>query len=754
MTSTSRLVRALLALSALLIALVAGALPATAADLVTVEGATSATLPPRATAAVTFPVTPADGVDPATLTARVVRVRLGSEEVPLDEVSVSVRVEPAIPAVVLEVEADELEDTGSYEILVSLQAGAPATPEPAQPADPAQPATPTTTPAARQLLTLTLTREPVTLVLPTALEARRTIGLETENWPEWLMWMQEIPGIGASEDMDALTAETSATSRIVTLRARQTEARAPFVTVTVPGSLPAGPTTPIDLAYEISSTSPGTETRTVQLSSPQMAAPAAVTFTVVTRLAPALLGLVLLLGVLLGLAVRTALPAMTNRITLLRERESLRTQIEELIASTSDPDFLAVATARLETLAGRGTTTQLRNRVSTTRTEVTAAWRHLEQRLKDAATSHDELRTAVRDRPHLPASFTAPLAPVTAALDAAEAALGGRNAADAAAHLTGAASAVGVLRSTVDTWLTQAGEQVANLAETLNGRTEGSLSLFHPVLDGLTRLLAPKPAAADGARPTDAAAVTTGLEVVNRVTGYARPQLRAWGRAVAAEARQVVSEVGGAAGVDTAEITKAADALDPAAVTDPDDVPTALAATTTAIRSLLAAYRDVLVRQLQGGAAVEGLLTSGDVLEAARTALPPPPAPSAGARAGSPTTAPEPSLDEGTVPEETPEPAPLELPPGRRGLSPERALLAAAAFGVSVLQFVIATAVVLVTGYALFLPEWLGTYPDLVKAFTWAFAVDTSLAGLTLLLTQVRASAAAPPADAAVGGAD
>ena len=56
------------------------------------------------------------------------------------------------------------------------------------------------------------------------------------------------------------------------------------------------------------------------------------------------------------------------------------------------------------------------------------------------------------------------------------------------------------------------------------------------------------------------------------------------------------------------------------------------------------------------------------------------------------------------------------------------------------------------TGYALFLPDWIGTNAQVGQVAVWAFAVDTSLAGLALLITTratstVQAPVPAPVAD-------
>ena len=66
---------------------------------------------------------------------------------------------------------------------------------------------------------------------------------------------------------------------------------------------------------------------------------------------------------------------------------------------------------------------------------------------------------------------------------------------------------------------------------------------------------------------------------------------------------------------------------------------------------------------------------------------------------------------------------------------PSARTLTLTGFATELLHLIAALAVVLFTGYALFLPTWMGTFADLAQVVFCAFAVDVSIAGLTALVT-------------------
>lgn len=70
----------------------------------------------------------------------------------------------------------------------------------------------------------------------------------------------------------------------------------------------------------------------------------------------------------------------------------------------------------------------------------------------------------------------------------------------------------------------------------------------------------------------------------------------------------------------------------------------------------------------------------------------------------------------------------------------------AAGWAVGLVEFLLAAVVAMLVGWWTLSDAWLGTTADFAMAFTWAFAVDLSVAGASQLVADRRQ--AFPPASA------
>lgn len=153
----------------------------------------------------------------------------------------------------------------------------------------------------RQLATVTLTRTSAVVSAPSTVKAERTLTLTGE--------------VDGSDISPRVTLAASPDSRVLRLSQRQVEAEDPVIELDLPaaqtGKALIEPGGALTVGYKITGElDPGTVTRTVQLSSPQLAQPVQVTFTIVTKRTIWWIALGLLLGVRLGLVLRIALPRL------------------------------------------------------------------------------------------------------------------------------------------------------------------------------------------------------------------------------------------------------------------------------------------------------------------------------------------------------------------------------------------------------------------------------------------------------------
>jgi hypothetical protein len=554
-----------------------------------------------------------------------------------------------------------------------------------------------------QVVTLPLERATAELTVPPSVTWRRTTEMCVAQW-----CLAELPWLGTPDDQPPLVVTTGATSRVVDLRARDPQGETPRITVSVPDDgLPLGPDDQLTLDYAATGGEPGSVTRQATLVSDQVTGAVPVSFTVVTARPDSLIALVLLVGVGLSWLLRSALPLLSRQVALLRRRSDLARWLDELDELYPD------ATLRAATAAARRNVDRASDAALTTiTTDITASVTTLETSLRVLTVEHDTLVHAARTRPGLEAAEPA-LVEVRA------------HAADALAHLgrcdagkARTALAAGVSRLRALAANPPQTVLLTDLATALAGRTEGAVGEL------LTAVGSVQPTA-----PPDVTATVTALgEHLDTLAITPRsPALRAAVLKVADEADAVVT------GLKQAAQPAQAPALTTAAAALRADQDRGVV---DALRALLTAYDDLAdTRQLDDDARAKA--ARGDVLGAFVPAH---------LRFGAAGT-PAPAASGTGAPDDTERattPAPALRPPGL----PSRGVIAAAALALGILQVVVAAFVVLVTGYALFLPDWIGTDAEIGQVAVWAFAVDTSLAGLVVLVTRAAPTTAAAPAAA------
>ncbi|WP_324651588.1 hypothetical protein [Georgenia sp. H159] len=697
--------------------------------LVAVQGTTTATLPPRSDGSTSFPVVTADDVAAEDLSATVVRVRQGSTEVAPDG-AVAVRWVPALPAVALDLTDDGLARAAEYEVVVAL----------------------THTDGRRQLLTFTLTRADGELAVPTTTELTVTRGVSVLGTQ---VLEQKVDG------PTRLPAVVGADTRLTELRARQLEAGDPVVQLGVgPDVLPAGPGTELDLSVTVDAAAGkvGEVTRTVELVSPQLTDPTTVTITVLTRRHPVFLGAALVLGALLGTLVRVLLPRWTAALATQRARADLLLQLDALRAASEDTTFREDITAiRVALAAARG-----RSRIDTA---VAAAARDAQLRvtaLDEALRGHSAtlaaLRSAARRRPALPAELEQPLARLSAALDVAGTSLERRDATSAGEHLRSSAEEAGRLLDAASTWTADVRSALADATTAVGQPTADGAGALRARLDGLAGRLPPE--SAEASPPTEPDAVATQLDAVltalDRAGGYAALNLPVAVTRLADDVRDAADTLESVEPAVATTLRTAADRFSDSLPPVGRDLRRHLDDLTERFSTL----RDVLVDELGRGLPtdrrdpVTAAVSRGEVVTAAllrAQALATPTTTRLGTAASTgPVTAGTVAVPTEQEPAETPPvlaQAPVTFGALIRTL-PRRTLIGAAGMLLGLTHVVLALVLVLLTGYALFLPDWQGHYADLFQAFTWAFAVDLTITGLRALVT-VGKDGTAPAAQAA-----
>jgi hypothetical protein len=686
---------------------------AQAADVVTLLDST-ATLPPTDGARVTFPVTPAENTDLADAKLSVLRLRRDQVELPLPD-GLKAAIEVQIPAVILDVPTDELPDQGSYGVLLAIRAG-----------------------TARQLITLTLIRPAAQVTAPTSITVKRTTS--------WL-WFSER---GAKSTRPRLTLITSGDTRLLTLSSRQVEAEDPQVTVGIDAkSLPVPPNGSVALPYLVTGApDPGTVTRSVQLSSPQLSAPVAVTFTITTRRHPGLIAVALLAGVLLGLVLRRLLPTLTSWRTAQLQRRDLDEQLAAWRDEYQDPDF-RTKIEELRQQLRQAKTRELTDVITSVRAAATEQLQGLQNRLMEQD-GRFRAATAVFRRPwQLPADETvgnddvpgiqAAVNRARAGLDDADEKLARKNATAASDALLRVDDAARDTSATAVRWGDQVRQGIGELNADLKDYDRGALANLKVALAS-TAAGAPVDAGPEADLVRDAENRLGQVHATMQRYAAARPYLAA----LAAEAEEVARGLT-EYGFPAQGVTAAAKALRDTDSTKGHDPSVAGSPIAQAVRELVAATREA-IESVQGGndPVVQDPLNRGDLVGAANELLNRHRAPAGAAggatRLGGRTQAALAVAGSTASGREFRDPA-VVLTGARAPITdrlrtlPSARTLALAGFAAEFLHVIAAVAVVLFTGYALFLPTWTGTFADLAQVVFWAFAVDISIAGLTALVT-------------------
>ncbi|WP_026075317.1 hypothetical protein [Cellulomonas massiliensis] len=667
--------------------LVVGAVaPAHAADddLVTLGGTTSATLPAVEVASARFPVVPTD--PKAVLTPEVVSITSDGFEVVAPS-AVTARYDDSTPALVLEVRTDELPDVATYAVTVRLTAGG----------------------GQRQSVTVSLVRPAATLTVPATTTWTRTTPLCLGS-----ACLVDIPWLGTPADQPPLVVSTGTDSRVLDLRARPAQGDAPRLEVGAPkaGTLPLGPDEDVTLPYSAGPAAPGSVERTAALVSDQVGTATPVTVTVVTRRPNSLIGLILVGGVLLGWLVRSVLPLAARRAERLRARQAVDGWLADTEAAYDDRAVHEAVAAARRTLDRQTDAAALATAEASVRSALTA----FETRLAELSASANALEVAARHRRGLE-SLDAQLTTVRAQVAAARAAIAGLRGDEATSAVRDATAA---LRRLVEGAGEASAAPLADLADALTGRTEGAQGELARVVATLQSAVPAAPAA--DATVEQLGTYLDGLSLASRF------------RAVDAAVRQVAAEAASAARalgqrtppVPAPDVESSAQALRTAVDRGEG------ASTAPVLRRLQEAY-DAAAAPL--GAEVAARVARGDVAALASQHL----------GAGGDDAAGPVEVDLSGETSQVTTVGPPVLTPRTLSLPAAAALAQLGAVG---LHTLVAVVLVLVTGYALFLPDWLGTNAQLGQVAVWAFAVDTSIAGLALLAAQRTGPTAAGPTGA------
>ncbi|HVF04279.1 MAG TPA: hypothetical protein VNA20_05525 [Frankiaceae bacterium] len=688
-------------------------------ELVTLPGGATANLPPQPAASVTFPVQLAANVKGV---PSVKTVRLRRDSVDMSATSVRAMYDAAIPAIVLTIVREpDLARASAYEVTVRLTLDTRA-----------------------QLVTLTLTRPAATLTVPTKVSVLRT------------QWFPELPKLrgepswlhDVTEKTPVLTVKPGRDSRIDAITTRQVETAEGRVTVTQPSSIAPG--TPADLTYDLQGDFPlGTVTRTVEIDAPQLATPLTVQFEITTRRDKALIWVLILLGILSGLATRGLGPKLWGIARTRRRANTLRARLVALRAEYPDATFVDEIVKADALLADRTLRpTKLVNLIEQATTTAETAFADLQSRLAMEQTRYETLTALLLRDWWLPPVLREPLFALRHVLTSVDRALDRHDAVDAKTILdTGVATAVEGLVLKADEWAGTYAAALGQLQTALGTRTKGTLGAAAQAVAFATKHLPSAPA--DGApAPASGSAATAELRL--RQVDRANRTFESVPGAVAEVADEltriakVLDDVG--ATTRAAEVRSAAAVLRTAAVPAPDPaviarkaataIPTAIETTKGAVRGLLGSATDPDVEQR---------LTSGDLLGAAAVAAAKQPK---GGEAAARAAATLLGSEDGTVPVVAAATAVAGAPgepgavvlPHRSG--PGGVLLGAAGqvFAYSagalltVVQLIVLLVLVGLVGYPLFSANWVGTLADMTKVLSWAFAADITVAGVKKLM--------------------
>lgn len=656
------------AVVALVLAPALAGAPAAADDLVAVEGPSRRALPEAPRPSFAFPVSlsPA-GAAAAAVDAQVLEVLAGDRLLP--EASVQVSVDREARRLVLAVLDDHrFAEAGEYTVTALLVAG-----------------------DHRQSVTLTLVR-------PAArLSATATVEVEAfDSLPIAGRWPGDdgggvLPlGVDRGASLVSLTARQvePGRGRVVLSAACDGDAPCPLDEASpVALAAPGRPDGVVRLDYEVEGFPLGTTTRTVELRSPQLAAPTTVAFEVTRRRSPLLIPLVVVAGVATGWLVRTALTGAIARGRLARSRRRLAEEVDGLHRRYADDDLRA----DLDRLARDASEAADEERLEAVRKEVSELLGAAQDRLAGARQRVEAVAAPVAGTWTLPPAVAEALRDLRGAVVALEDRLRAGDGSGAVEQAAGAENLLHALDSRGRAWIDGLAATLARLGQAIAGAQPGG---GIDVLGDAVARARSQAATADGDGPREV------LQRCQALLGHADDVLEravAVVEARAARDQELARSVLAAlrAGPDAEARLRHATPLLAELLRVP--APTAAAGATVRESSLR--------RVANGGAPV------GERADLAPASLDP------GARhAGAPAA-----------------PYALSLTLGTAAELGRAAILAV---------------LVAVAAYATYGSDWVGTLPDIVTVFGWAFALDLSVEAVQAAFTGVDGAGRAGSAGA------
>ena len=486
---------------------------------------------------------------------------------------------------------------------------------------------------------------------------------------------------------------------VTSLSARQVERGAGQVTLAVPcesGTCDLASAQPVALEpaagadgvlvleYRLEDFPLGTTTRTVELRSPQLTAPVTIAFEVTNRRSPFLIPLVVVVGLGLGWAVRKFLSFAIERARRNAARDELRERIDGIRGRYGDAELDAeLENVRALLANGKITLAQVQE-------QERAVAQLLETANDKLETVHAEIRSlaaSIVGTWDLPASISTPSTELKAAIDRAERALDERRTQGAQDELIVARNRESSLKDAAADWIGRYAHAARIAKDELAGLpSDGIVADVRRAVDE----------AVIGATLATDADLTTTLRTCSRVN-------EDWTRDVEPVVRHAVDQRASRAPQLARGIRRGL------ATGDPAD---RLAAVTTGLRDLLAV---------------------------------PAPAPATAAAQGDVER--ESSRQE-VAEEETPSsvPTPILLPAyeaprlDRLSATPRRALTFVVRWTAELVRFIILAAIVAAVTYGVSAPNWIGTAPQIIAIFGWAFAIDLTVQAVTATLGPASAT--------------
>lgn len=486
--------------------LVAAPPAAHAADLVDLPGGATRAIT-STTESVTFPLTVLGDIPPIVIDATVVDIVHDNAAQSTDSVTASVDLTARMLTLTI-TDPDAFTAQGDYDVTLLLTA----------------PPLPETTAPLTESLNVKLTRSAATLAQGGTIEVT-TYDRPLGDWPP--MWLLNPPDVEPP-----LTVAVGGDGELLSLSAMQKERAAGAVTLAIPcddttcplaaGSPvalpePLEPEGVLALDYDLTDFPLGTTTRQVELRSPQIEGAVTLTFEVTRALSPSVIPFIVVLGLLLGWLVRTALPHLIAWAQRGRRRRALLHIADNVgrlyLGRDYDPDVLRLDSPDPDLAqALYNVTSVLRNRgipndvIDLQQVQLINALETANAGLEDArkatAVHGDAIQGVWMLPPAVDAEFTAARDAVTQALTAVQernlrGAQDANRAADAAMVELGDASRA---------WITQYSDAVEDLADRAAGAPDATgLTDLHDEL--VTASAAPEAPPADG-RPA--------LEAVSR----------------------------------------------------------------------------------------------------------------------------------------------------------------------------------------------------------------------------------------------